>query len=711
MKLTWQKVACSRQRLVNQTHLASELNDAKISGRNRIMKTAARSFWEAFWLAMALVCAAAAAQAQPPRVNSFDDNTDFGISPLDAISSRAAQRGELMDSTSVPSLRTRLIRDRILDERDFDAETTSRDSYRPRTRSLEVEDTPPVPRDSGIREYSTKGLNQVTPASGRRTGTIRDRQRGSDDISLRETLPATTNYRAPTRLPESSDPLMTSPTRSIVPKDPTDDRKPASVPTPREQVDRRYADPRTIRLLDQLTASSAQSLFIEVAQLVDSRHIQPTSYSKRVDRALGQLIIALDSSAFQRATRLAGDERDIGELKYALSQLRDRVVVNDLNDAVSVLNRVQQMFEQSIRIQPGAVGLEFVHAELDTLDQFSMLIPPEKAGGPNIGMKDNVVGIGVEVEAHEQGLKVLKVLPGGPAADVTMKRGDILTAVDGRSLQGVELNQAVDQILGQPGTPVKLNLTRDGRRGDVTLVRRKIALHSVAARMEDDQNKVGYIKLETFSDASVRELDEALVSLHQKGMESLILDLRGNPGGLLTAAISISDRFLPQGTIVQTKGRTPADNTKETAQYAKTWKVPMVVLIDRNSASASEILAAAIQENGRGVIIGERSYGKGTVQTLFPLSSAPAGLRLTTAKFYSPDGREMSGAGVTPDVKVNPVVGNDASDDAAIAKALSVTADPKLIEMARQGLRSGEAPKIFTITASRLEQHALREVN
>ena len=178
----------------------------------------------------------------------------------------------------------------------------------------------------------------------------------------------------------------------------------------------------------------------------------------------------------------------------------------------------------------------------------------------------------------------------------------------------------------------------------------------------------------------------------------MILDLRGNPGGLLTAAISISDRFLPSGTIVSTKGRTAADNTKETAQYAQTWKVPLVVLIDRNSASASEILAAAIQENGRGVIVGERSYGKGTVQTLFPLQSAPAGLRLTTAKFYSPDGREMSGAGVTPDVKVSATVGNDATDDAAIAKALRLTADPKLMEMSRRFLRTGAAPQVFRIT-------------
>ncbi len=626
------------------------------------MTQAQRSFWNAFWLAMALVIAATVANAQEFGSSRFRGNADFGTSPDGDVSGRAALRGDEAGQTSVPSLRTRLLRERVLDESDFVPPAPIRDPFPVRTRHIEVEDLPPVPRD----------LIATTPK--RMPSASRPRRVESRDLEI-------------------SQPNRSQPTRDVEP-----DRKPAPVPTAREKIERRYTDPRTVRLLNQLTAQSAQSLFVEVAQLIDARHIQPTSYSQRIDHAFAHLMLALDSSAFQQASQLQADDRGMEELQAALAQMRQRVAVRDLNEAVAVLNRVQQLFEQSVRVQPGTVGLEFVHAELDTLDQFSMLIPPEKAGGPNVGMKDSVVGIGVEVEAHAQGLKLLKVLPGGPASEVALKRGDILTGVDGHSVQGLELNQAVDYILGQPGTPLKLNLMRDGRRGDVTLVRRKIAIHSVAARMEDDANKVGYLKLDQFGEASVRELDEALMSLHKQGMESLILDLRGNPGGLLTAAISISDRFLPSGTIVSTKGRTAADNTQETAQYAQTWKMPLVVLIDRNSASASEILAAAIQENGRGVVVGERSYGKGTVQTLFPLQSAPAGLRLTTAKFYSPDGREMSGAGVTPDVKVIATVGSDATDDAAIAKALRLSTDPKVMEMARRFIRTGAAPQVFRIT-------------
>ena len=640
------------------------------------MKEAQRSFWNAFWLAMALVCAVAAANAQDFSDRSSRRKADFGIAPDELSLGRTAVRGFEEDRTSVPSLRTRLIRERVLDETSFSIPATSpaapRDLSPARTRRYEVEDVPPLPRDVAPTEMALKG-----PASKLR----------NEFAPLRSVSPTRSRDLSPLELGR------VLPSREVEP-----DRKPAPVPTAREKIERRYTDPRTTRLLNNLTAQSAQALFIEVAQMIDARHIQPTTYAVRIDNALTHLSLALETSSFQQATRLQADERAIGQLQETLLQWRQRVAVNDLNDAVAVLNRVQQLFDETVRVQPGTVGLEFVHAELDTLDQFSMLIPPEKAGGPNVGMKDSVVGIGVEVEQHAQGLKVMKVLPGGPAAEVAMKRGDVLTAVDGHKFEGLEMNQAVEYILGEPGTPLRLNLMRDGRRGDVTLVRRKIAIQNVVARMEDDSRKVGYIKLEQFGDSSVRDLDAALMSLHKQGMESLILDLRGNPGGLLTAAIAISDRFLPAGTIVSTKGRTAADNTQEEAQYAQTWKMPLVLLIDRNSASASEILAAAIQENGRGVVVGERSYGKGTVQTLFPLQSAPAGLRLTTAKFYSPDGREMSGSGVTPDVKVLATVGNDAADDAAIAKALRLTTDPKLMEMARRFTRTGAAPHVFRIT-------------
>jgi carboxyl-terminal processing protease len=520
-----------------------------------------------------------------------------------------------------------------------------------------------------------------------------------DDTSVADAKPAKFRARQPQVEELPAPPRQVAPTEATpVRKPAVEERKPPKQLSVAEKIQYRYADPREQRLLERLNNQTAQQLYVEVSQMVDARHIKPSTYAQRVDAAFEHLDLALTTRSFQQTAKLQADEQSLGQLRDALNQMRQRVNVKNLDDAVTTMNRVQDLVSSKVGIRPGAVGLEFVHAELDTLDQFSSLIPPEKVGGPSVGLKENIVGIGVEVEPHTDGLKVLKVLPGGPAAEAQIRRGDVLTAVDQQTLKGLELNQAVEHILGQVGSSLKLDLLRGAQRADVTLVRRRIVLHAVASKMVDDKGKVGYIKLESFTESSVKEMDDALMALHNDGMKSLIIDLRGNPGGLLTSAIAISDRFLPAGTIVSTKGRNASDNSKEEANYAQTWKVPLVILIDRNSASASEILAAAIQENGRGIIVGERSYGKGTVQTLFPLQTAPAGLRLTTAKFYSPEGREMAGAGVTPDLKVDPTIGDDAENDAAIAAALKTAVDPRLKQMALRYIRTSEAPRAARTT-------------
>jgi carboxyl-terminal processing protease len=191
---------------------------------------------------------------------------------------------------------------------------------------------------------------------------------------------------------------------------------------------------------------------------------------------------------------------------------------------------------------------------------------------------------------------------------------------------------------------------REDRAADIPLVRRRVEVHSVSEVKMLEQN-VGYIKLDKFAQNSSEEFDRALWGLYRDGMKSLVIDVRGNPGGLLTTAIQMSNKFVPSGTLVSTRGRDLADNTVEYASRQRAWKLPLVVLVDGNSASASEIFAAAVQENGRGLIVGERTYGKGTVQTHFPLQTVSANLRLTTAQFFSPSGRVMAGAGVEPDIQ------------------------------------------------------------
>ena len=245
------------------------------------------------------------------------------------------------------------------------------------------------------------------------------------------------------------------------------------------------------------------------------------------------------------------------------------------------------------------------------------------------------------------------------------------------------MSTSVDLLKGGEGSRVQLRIRRgQSGSGNVSLTRRRIRVYSVnEVRMVSGANKVGYVNLTQFGHKSTAELDQALMRLHNQGMQSLIFDLRGNPGGLLNVCVDITDRFLPCGAIVSTKGRLASDNMQESASYSRTWKVPLVVLIDGDSASASEIFAAAIQDNRRGIVVGERSYGKGTVQTHFPLSTINGNLRLTTARFYSPEGRPMSGQGVTPDV---PVADGDgpANGDRVLQEAVRIAQSRQLRDIA-----------------------------
>jgi carboxyl-terminal processing protease len=201
----------------------------------------------------------------------------------------------------------------------------------------------------------------------------------------------------------------------------------------------------------------------------------------------------------------------------------------------------------------------------------------------------------------------------------------------------------------------------------------------------DRDRGIAYVRLSTFQKSTGRDMDAALWKLHRDGMRSLIIDLRGNPGGLLTASVELADKFISEGTIVSTRGRSPREDFDYMAHNVGTWRVPLIVLIDGDSASASEIFAGAIHDHRRGTIVGQRSYGKGSVQGIFPLNQSKAGVRLTTAKFYSPKGYAISHRGVSPDVDVRSaakpignVLTNGEQDDPVLKAALQVARQQQL---------------------------------
>ena len=453
----------------------------------------------------------------------------------------------------------------------------------------------------------------------------------------------------------------------------------------------RYQNPVTVRAIRAMSSSQAVQLFAEVSQKIDERSLEPTSYDLRVRRALRNLSLALDNQAFMNGLGISADSFRTDGFRNTLSRLAGNGQVRDYQDARTVLNTVMQEAQAVQGLTPSVVGFEFANASIDTLDKFSGLEPadPNSRNGAELtnvksaSLEENIVGIGVEVREHADGLIVVKPLRGGPAEEAGIETGDIFLSINGQTLAGMKMANSVDLMKGTSGSQMRVRIYRDGKgERDFALTRRSVRVWTVNDTKILNGTDVGYFSLSRFSQNSTAEMDQALNQLYSKGMKSLIIDLRGNPGGLLTTCVEISDRFLACGTIVSTKGRLSADNMVEQATWNKTWSVPLVVLVDGDSASASEIFAAAIQENGRGVVVGTRSYGKGSVQTHFPLSAIGGDLRLTTALFYSPNGRKMAGEGVTPDVEVNDRDGV-VNGDEVLTEALRIARSQTLKDMAK----------------------------
>lgn len=434
-----------------------------------------------------------------------------------------------------------------------------------------------------------------------------------------------------------------------------------SVTDGQAKISSRFSDSKMLSFLSRTNMQQLASVYLETSQMIDARHVSPISYRERVQGATQNVINALQNETFLRVNGASMRLDQIQAVQNELWSMVQSQPAQTANEAVGVMQFAADLVNRRLGIRREAVALEFLNGTLDTMDKFSAFMPESSGVSPGAeidlirtaGLEEKIVGVGVELQQHAQGAELAGVVENSPASELGLLPGDIIIAVDMQSMVGRNLNEIADRIGGRAGTTVTVDILRDGRKFRGTMVRRQVYVGSVSGTtMIDSQNRIGYIKLKQFSESSAEDLEKALWTLHNQGMKSLILDLRGNPGGLLDESIDVANLFLPCGTIVSTKGRNASDNSSETATYEKTWAVPMVVLVDENSASASEILAAAIQENQRGVLVGRNSYGKGTVQTHFPMRTVPATLKLTTAKFYSPTGREMAGAGVHPDVPV-----------------------------------------------------------
>ena len=275
-------------------------------------------------------------------------------------------------------------------------------------------------------------------------------------------------------------------------------------------------------------------------------------------------------------------------------------------------------------------------------------------------------GIGVVMGMdNEQKIHIVGIMENSPGQKAGLQEGDEILAVDGVPVTQMAFDEVAAHVRGQAGTDVVLTIMRDNANQDITITRDNIKLKTVGHKMLD--NNIGYIQIVSFSEDTANEFNEAYNDLKNQGMKALVLDLRNNPGGLLTTCVEIAKKLVPKGEIVSIVDKQGNKETYSSSLEAPEY--PLVVLINKNSASASEILSGAIQDTKSGTIIGNTSYGKGSVQTILPMFEDDA-VKLTIAKYYTPSGRSIDGTGITPDIEIN--LDENATLDTQLDKALEV---------------------------------------
>ncbi len=293
---------------------------------------------------------------------------------------------------------------------------------------------------------------------------------------------------------------------------------------------------------------------------------------------------------------------------------------------------------------------------LTSLDPHSSYLSPKDAAAMRVQTRGEFGGLGIEVTQEEGFIKVVSPMDGTPAAEAGIEAGDFITHVDGESVLGLTLDKAVDMMRGPVGSEIVITVVREGEPDpfDVSIIRDTIKLTAVRSRLE---NKAVVLRITTFNDQTTPNLESGLAKQLQEAggidkIDGIILDLRNNPGGLLNQAIKVADSFLNEGEIVSTRGRNPEDGERFNATPGDLAEgKPIVVLINGGSASASEIVAGALQDHHRAIVVGTKSFGKGSVQTVMPLRNNGA-MRLTTARYYTPSGRSIQALGISPNIVV-----------------------------------------------------------
>jgi carboxyl-terminal processing protease len=438
-------------------------------------------------------------------------------------------------------------------------------------------------------------------------------------------------------------------------------------------LEQRYDDRSFRESVRTLRPQQALDLYSDLLDKVQSHYYTNPPWQDITQRGANAMEIALANDNFLRnhGVRVRGQQVD--QLRAEITQLPGRYAIRSSRDAESVAAQAARIARQRIGLSETATLLEFTSAAAGGLDHYSAFLTADQLRDIYSQIEGNFVGLGVELKADHGALLIVHVIPSSPAEKAGIRDGDRITAVDGQPTESLSTDEAASLLTGAEGTLVRVTVVSPGQAPrELTVRRASVEVPSLEnVRIIKPETGVAYIRIPAFQKTTAEDLEAALWDLHKQGMRSLVIDLRDNPGGLLTASVEAADKFIAEGGIVSTRGRSEQENFSYRAHRPGTWRVPLVVMIDGDSASASEIFAGAIKDAGRGKIVGTRSYGKGSVQGIFPLGKSGAGARLTTAKFYSPLGHAISNVGVTPDIDLRSadrtIVSNNAGGDSYTA--------------------------------------------
>jgi carboxyl-terminal processing protease len=369
-----------------------------------------------------------------------------------------------------------------------------------------------------------------------------------------------------------------------------------------------------------------------------------------------------------------------------------------------VLSIVQNQYVDEV--PPKELIYSAIKGTLRGLDPHSSFLDPDSYREMQVETSGSFGGLGIEITLRDDVLTVVAPIEGTPAHRAGLAPGDRIVKIDGLATKDMQLSDAVKRMRGKPGTKVTISVMREGwaEPRDFEIVREQIRVQSV--RAHDLGGGVGYLRIRQFQEQTGHDVEAALDRFAKNGTKALVLDLRNNPGGLLTSAVEVAEKFIDDGKlIVYTEGRVRNQNMRFSAHAKKAYtSLPMVVLVNQGSASASEIVAGALQDYGRAVLVGTQTFGKGSVQTIIPLSDG-SGLRLTTAKYFTPKGRSIHGKGITPDIVVeapkepagtpprlpslDPL--EDLKKDVQLQRALDVIKTMRVLEQQRAATSRAEA--------------------